>query len=420
MSTFAVNSSLSIPILSSPQTPDEIISYWEQKDNENRYLEEVLGDNALKFVNERNDHILNLLGSPKDASNNSNSNELYNRILSILDSKDKIPYISKYGNYYYNFWQDENHKRGIYRRTSYESYISENTQWELVIDIDLLGLNENESWVYKGIDIYQPEDITIPIKYALVYLSRGGSDATIIREFNLETLLFVETDNKFYLPEAKSSVHWKTPDILWVGTDLHDDNSLTDSGYPRVIREWIRGTEIVNAPIIFEGDKTDVSVNGYITRHTCYKVEILSRSLTFYTSKKFIKLDFPNNTEFQTNFIELIDFPADAQFGQYLDQILIKLRSDWIVNDNVLYKQGSLITTSFIDFLKNGKNSNYKILFNPTNDRISLKGYTITKSYVIVELLDNVKEKFQFYQLINGNEWILNGEETGFSFCSLN
>jgi prolyl oligopeptidase len=198
------------------------------------------------------------LGSPE-------SNPLYQRILSILDSKDKIPHVRKIGDFYYNFWQDENNKRGLLRRTTLMNYKSPNPRWQTVLDIDELGKKENESWVYKGYTLYKPDDENEPATRILLELSRGGADATVVREFDLQKLDFVPaSENPFYVPEAKSRVSWKSRDVLLIGTDLKDGESLTESGYPRVVREWVRGTPLESSHKVYEGEKSDVSVGGYV------------------------------------------------------------------------------------------------------------------------------------------------------------
>ena len=138
-----VKSSVLIP--SGPQT----VAHWEKYDGEHSFLEEVHGDAALTWVKDRSAHAIETLGNPE-------SSALYNQALSILNSKDKIPYVSKIGDYYYNFWQDEANQRGLLRRTSLDSYKSITPVWETVLDVDLLGKNESESWVYKGYTLFTP------------------------------------------------------------------------------------------------------------------------------------------------------------------------------------------------------------------------------------------------------------------------
>ncbi len=52
----------------------------------------------------------------------------------------------------------------------------------------------------------------------------------------------------------KSDVAWLNRDTLLVGTDF-GPGSMTDSGYPRIVKEWKRGTPISEAKTLFEGKK---------------------------------------------------------------------------------------------------------------------------------------------------------------------
>ena len=249
-------------IPSGPQT----VAHWEKYDGEHSFLEEVAGDAALSWVKSRNSHAIDTLGQPE-------TSPLYGQVLSILNSKDKIPNVSKIGDYYYNFWQDEFNQRGLLRRTSLESYKLASPVWETVLDVDVLGKNEGESWVYKGYTLYTPEEKDDPMAYkrVLLQLSKGGADAVIIREFDLATKEFVSAENNaFVLPEAKSGVTWKSENVLLVGTDMKNtdgSDTVTASGYPRVVYEWTRGTKLSSATKVYEGEKSDVSVGGYVVRN---------------------------------------------------------------------------------------------------------------------------------------------------------
>ena len=175
-------------------------------------------------------------------------------MLAILDSKERIPYVAKHGHYYYNFWRDEKNVRGLWRRTTLDEYRKPEPDWEVVLDLDKLAAQEKENWVWKG---YAPLYPTYD--RCLVFLSRGGADATVAREFDLATKAFVP--DGFYLPEAKSDVSWRDRDTLYVGTDF-GPGSLTTSGYPRIIKEWKRGTPLSQARQVFEGKPEDVSVSA--------------------------------------------------------------------------------------------------------------------------------------------------------------
>ena len=242
---------------------EKTVSYWEKFDGEHSFLEDVGGDSALSWVKARNAHATDTLGKPE-------SSPLYTKVLTILNSKDKIPNVSKIGDYYYNFWQDETNQKGLLRRTSPESYRSAIPDWESVLDLDILAKAEGESWVYKGYTLYSPDDKKDPMAYRriLLELSKGGADAVVIREFDLSTKKFISSeDNGFLLPEAKSGVTWKNENVLIVGTDMKNtdgSDTVTASGYPRVVYEWTRGTSLSTAKKVYEGEKSDVSVGGYV------------------------------------------------------------------------------------------------------------------------------------------------------------
>lgn len=182
---------------------------WLERDGEHDYLKDVLGEKSLDWVKGRNVHSVAALGEPTESP-------LYNKVLSILDSSDKIPYLRKINDMYYNFWQDKANPRGLWRRTTMESYTSASPDWEIVLDFDALGKAEGESWVYKGHTVYEPPYGTGKVERTMMQLSRGGADAVVLREFDLDSKAFVQ-DSPFVVPESKSRVSWKSRDILFVG-----------------------------------------------------------------------------------------------------------------------------------------------------------------------------------------------------------
>ena len=394
----------------------ETTADWEQYDGQHSFLEEVDGEDALNWVKRRNQHSLKTLGNPE-------SNVLYPRMLSILNSKDKIPYVDKIGDFYYNFWQDEHNERGILRRTTLLSFKSSEPVWETVLDVDTLGKAEDKSWVYVGIILYRPTEENDPLLHrrVLLELSNGGADATVLREFDLVTKAFVaQSEGGFVVHEAKQRASWKDGDTLLVGTDMktYGRDTVTDSGYPRVVYQWQRGTPLSSAKAVFEGEKTDVSVTSYLSRHRNYRVLVRQRSLTFYTSKKWMKVlgweetekgDEEEDEEEDEAGWEEVPIPADAQMDMFADQLLIRLRSDWIVgggsgsgsgsdNSSKLATAGSLLAASITDVLRHGAAATFTTLFSPT-DRISLGGFpTKTKNFLIISTLENVKSRLHFWK----------------------
>lgn len=206
-------SSLSTVAVSNSNNGDKIRAKWLARDGEHDYLKDVLGERALEWVKTQNFESTTALGEPS-------ASPLYQKVLSILDSSDKIPYLRKLNDKYYNFWQDKKNPRGLWRRISMESYLSQAPEWETVLDFDELGRVEGESWVYKGHTIYEPDPSSGErVTRTMMQLSRGGADAVVLREFDLDAKAFV-TENGFEVPESKSRVAWKSKDVLLVGRYL--------------------------------------------------------------------------------------------------------------------------------------------------------------------------------------------------------
>ena len=200
------------------------------------WLEDVQGDKALAWVRERNAETQKLLSAREDFA------PTREKLLAVLNSQDRIPAVSRRGDWLYNLWQDADHKRGLWRRATLAEYRKPAPQWETVIDLDALGAAEKENWVWGGAECLGPD-----YRRCLVSLSRGGADAKVIREFDTVAKRFV--DGGFALPEAKSDVAWIDADTLIVGTDF-GPGSMTDSGYPRVLKRWKRGTPLAGATIL--------------------------------------------------------------------------------------------------------------------------------------------------------------------------
>jgi prolyl oligopeptidase len=342
------------------------------------WLENVTGDKALDWVRSQNAISTNELEHLPEFE------PIRERLLAILDSKEKIPYVAKHGAYYYNFWRDQQYVRGLWRRTSLEEFKKAQPAWKTVLDLDELSKAEKENWVWKGYDVLYPT-----YDRALLVLSRGGADASVVREFDLTTKQFVT--NGFYLPEAKSSVAWRNRDELYVGTDF-GPGSLTSSGYPRIVKQWKRGTPLAEAKTVFEGKTEDVSVDGAVVHDHGRTYEFIRRGVTFFTSEdlvlrgdKWVKLDKP----------------ADAQVSTFEDQLLLRLRTDWTVGGKT-YPGGALLATGLDAFLE-GKRD-FSLLFEPT-ERKSLESFSDTKHYLIINELDNVRSRLYVLQRKNG-EWV--------------
>lgn len=344
-------------------------------DDELLWLEDVQGERALAWVRERNAETEALLQKQPgfDATRQ--------RIRAILDSRDRIPGVVRRGPWLYNLWQDEHNPRGLWRRTTLAEYRKREPAWETVLDVDALGRAEGENWTWSGAVALGPE-----YRRVLVKLSRGGADAHVVREFDTVAKRFV--DGGFVLPEAKSEVDWIGPDEIAVGTDF-GPGSLTDSGYPRVVKRWRRGTPLAAATTMFEGRKTDVAAGVSIDHTPGYERTVFQRAVDFYRSEMFL---------LQGERLLRLDKPDDAELSFWKSRVLITLRSDWTVAGRS-WKSGSLLVADADAYLRGERR--FDALFEPTATR-SLAGMTATRDTLIVEILDNVAGRLEEWRPVDG------------------
>jgi prolyl oligopeptidase len=333
-----------------------------------QWLEEVQGERALHWVRERNAVSLKVLQANPDYP------ALRSDVLGVLNAKDRIPLVRRVGPWFYNLWQDETHKRGLWRRATLAEYAKAEPAWETVIDLDALGAAENESWVFAGATCLAPD-----YRRCLISLSRGGSDAHVVREFDTVSKTFI--DGGFTLAEAKSDVEWIDADSIYVGTDF-GPGSLTESGYPRVIKRWSRGTPLAAAVTAFEGEAKDVAVAVHVDRTPGHERTVFSRALDFYNQNTFLLIDGK---------LVRMDEPSDMQSSFWGARLLMHPRSDWKVGGKT-YKAGSLLLTDAAAYLRG--ELKFQVLFTPTKTR-SLAGFTETREHVILNISDKVASRLE-------------------------
>jgi prolyl oligopeptidase len=342
------------------------------------WLEDVTGEKPLDWVKERNAE------SQAELTGNPEFQQLNDRILKILDSDARIPFVGKAGGYYYNFWRDAKNKRGLWRRTTLAEYRKTNPEWETVLDLDQLGKDENENWVWKGSSFLKPS-----YDRCLVSLSRGGADATVTREFDVTTKSFVA--DGFYLKEAKTRIGWRDIDSVFVASDF-GPGSLTNSGYPRVVREWRRGTPVAEATQVFEGRPEDVSVSAFRSQTPGFERDWVARAVTFWTNELFLRRDGK---------LIKIEKPDDAEVSSFRDLLFFELRTPWETGGKT-YPAGALLATDLEAFLKGERR--FDVLFEPT-DRKSLAGFSATRHHLVVNELDNVRNRL-YVLTRSGHEWV--------------
>ena len=340
------------------------------------WLEDVEGERALAWAKQQNARTLPELESRPEYR------PTYEKTLAILDSKDKIPVPALLGTTIYNFWKDAQHERGIWRRTTLDSYRTDAPAWETVIDVDALARAEGMPWDFKGADCLPPD-----YRRCLVSLSRGGADATVVREFDTVGKAFVP--GGFTLPEAKSSVAWRDADTIWVGTDF-GPGSLTTSGYPRVVKLWKRGTPLADALKVFEGKPTDVFSFGTTIHTPERRYDVVARIPAFFRQETYL---------YRGERLVRLDIPEDAEFnGIFKNQVVFSLRTDWKVGGKT-FTSGMLLAGDLDDFLA-GKPAP-QVLFTPS-ERVSLAGVGSTRDRVLVLTLDNVRSRLASHTFAGG------------------
>jgi len=333
-----------------------------------RWLEDVTAPAALDWVRDRNARTLGELSATARFA------ELRTGIRQVLDSDDRIPFVRRRGGYLYNFWQDAASPRGLWRRTTLEEYRRARPDWEVLLDVDALAAAEGENWVWQGASVLRPGGHRL----ALVSLSRGGADASVVREFDVAARRFV--DGGFSLPEAKTDAGWIDADRIYVGTDF-GPGSLTSSGYPRLVKEWRRGTPLAQAALVYEGKPDDVEVHGFHDPTEGFERDFVVRNIEFYRSEWWLR---PAAGD-----LVRVPVPEDAIADVHRDWLLIQTRSPWQAG-GATYPAGALLATRFEPFLAGERD--LTVLFEP-DPRTSLSYHAWTRNHLILNTLHDVRSR---------------------------
>ena len=346
------------------------------------WLEDVQGDKALAWARERNSQSQARLEAVPIFKGNRE------KLLSVLDNRDQIPYVTRRGDFLYNFWRDAKNPRGLWRRTTLDEYRRTSPAWDVLLDLDALAKVEGENWVWGQSDCLGPT-----YNQCLISLSRGGADAKVVREFDVSTRTFVK--DGFALPEAKSSVDWLDINTVFVATDF-GPGTMTKSGYPRVIKAWTRGTALSTATTVFEGQQSDVAAYAQIDRTPGFERVVFARMIDFYNQERFLA----RGNGLTKDALTKLDLPTDTTLFSRRDWAFIQLKSNYKIG-NTTYASGSLLATRVNDFLL-GQRS-FDVLFEPTATRsLARGGVSLTRDHVLLNILDNVAGRVEEVSLVQG------------------
>lgn len=323
------------------------------------WLEDVLGEEPLAKVKGWNEATLAAYeADPRFAT-------MQDEALRVLSSDARLATGPIRGDHLYNFWRDAEHTRGVWRRTPLEAYLSGASEWEVLLDVDALAEAEGENWIWHGATC-APKSTR-----CLIELSRGGKDAVVVRELDRETGTFVQ--DGFYLPEAKSDVTFLDEDTLFVGTDFGPE-SLTESGYPRKVVRWTRGQALADAPVVAEGEITDVAMNVFVARHRKEAVTLASRGRTFYESDVSVV---------DEDGLRALPLPARNWIqGLFDGRLIVQLQEDW-EHQGSTYPNGSLVSYD----LESGEAASVLV---PAEGE-AIEGVSIGKKSLFVQMLSDVQ-----------------------------
>jgi len=351
-------------------------SRGDDAEDPNLWLEEVTGEKQLDWVRARN------AVTQKRYESDNGFGKLRDDLLAILDSRERIPAVTKIGPYYYNFWRDQKNERGLWRRTTLAEYRKPEPKWEVVLDLDQIAAREKENWVWARATLLRPD-----YKRCLISLSRGGADATVTREFDMDTRDWVP--GGFERPESKGGMGWIDRDNVFIYTNF-GDGAMTRSGYPRIVKQWKRGTPLSQATVVYEGTPEDMSISAVHDDSPGFERDFVRRAIAFYSYELFLRG--------ADGKLVKIDVPDSANKSVSREWLLVELRDPWSEGGKD-YPAGSLLLADFDQFMAGQRR--FDLLFEPT-ERSSLASFGATKDFLFINVLEDVKNRL--FVLRHGKE----------------
>ncbi|MDO5617988.1 prolyl oligopeptidase family serine peptidase [Kocuria sp.] len=340
------------------------------------WLEDIHSPQAMDWVTRHNQRTEDLLVT-------EDLKELEARALEVMDSTDKIPMVSKQGDFYYNFWRDADHPRGLFRRTTWDSWVGDNPQWDVLLDLDQLAAREQIPWVWAGSRLLRPQYTDGHWRRALISMTPDGGDARRVREFDLIQRRFVAPeDGGFDLPVAKTSASWEDADTLLVATDT-GPGTLTASSYPAQVRRLKRGMALGDAPVVFQVPHHHVQAWAGKDHTPGFERTLAMDVIDFFRSVTYI-LDAEGTPV-------PIDVPESVEVQIHKQWLLLRPQEPWETNGQT-YAPGTLLAAQ-LEAFQSGKTA-LSVVFEPT-EHTSLQGWSWTADHLVLQLLHNVSSAIQ-------------------------
>jgi prolyl oligopeptidase len=331
------------------------------------WLEEIEGSRALVWVTAQTTATLSRYADARFEADRD-------AVRAILDLPDNIPWITRRGGMLYNFWRDAASPRGLWRRTTMDEYCTQEPHWDVLLDLDVLATVESEDWIWQGAHVRPGDD------RAILRLSRGGSDAVVLREFDLTAHTLVL--DGFTAPEAKGRIAWLDRNLLLLSSAL-GEGMATNSGYARTIRLWRRGQSPLDAPVIHEVPVTFMAVSAEVDR------ESESERVVFVERTTFI--DTVYRLGDRSGAGEALDRPTDASVAWQHGWIAIRTRTPWEVG-GVTHVPDTVLGLRLTDYLAGDRH--FTVLFTP-GDRRTLQGFFWSDGKLVLSILDELAPVFE-------------------------
>ena len=345
------------------------------------WLEEVHGARSMEWVRQQNARAMAMLRADPDYQTD------YQAILKVMDAADRIPYGDLDHQWVFNFWQDAQHPKGIWRRASIADYAHAAPAWQVLLDLDRLAADEHENWVWKG------AECSPALRRCLLHLSRGGGDAVVVREFDLATRTFVA--DGFRLEEAKSSINWLDEDTVLFGTDF-GPGSMTSSGYPRIVKLWKRGAPMTQARPIFEGSASDVGASAVVFHEPSGTIALVQRDVSFFSAEyRWLRAD---------GGLQQLPLPLGADLkGAQGPHLIFTLRDEWTPQGQALVVKGSLIAYP-LPQEESKSAAPVSVLYTP-DSRSSIDEVATGRDAVYVSIYQDVTGRIHAFRPRNEGGW---------------
>jgi len=335
------------------------------------WLEERTSKEALDWVHGQNKvTVAELQGDPSYPA-------AFETALDLMTAEDNIAVGSAIGDHVYNFWQDKTNVLGLWRRTTVASYKTDKPDWETILDFDALAEREGIKWVFGGASRLYPD-----FRRCLLSMSPDGGDASAMREFDIETKSFIA--DGFSAPASKSGFGWLDADTVIVSAAFEEADK-TQSGYPRVVKLWKRGTKLEDATPIFEAEKEDLAAGAGVEFDGDKPYLILGRTVDFFTAHMFLRL--PSG---EARRVPLPDDATDTTI--FKDQLIFGVRSQWTAPDGTVCKPDGLYSMDFAHWAQTGETGPVVTVLEPAH-RVSIAGFARTRERLFINLMDNVRGK---------------------------